>query len=318
MYSFISVHMLEMDLFQPCFLHHEDAPIHITLNPLHANLIHHFLTWLLVVDSAQLFLLWNSPHSLACRLVAKMILTLFVRWILSLPSSPHSLENPMVIQNMSLFPTPTVQLLVDPQNQWLTSRIKQKTTCALDDRPQSHTVTLGMLQVFPGTWKNSRGNSLRAGEATSIFFATSEPWQAKQTSPGDTVKAAEGDFSLFLAISHAAHYADLLSELLYLVRKTFHQCTPPAGKERTSCYLSLSERAQVSLQFQNWRDATLLSWDLRCAGGNAPVAAEDCALQHVSTTAEQHVLSSAGFLAPSVCTSAWTAASVMCNNSSPE
>lgn len=118
----------------------------------------------------------------------------------------------MVIKTISLFPTPAVQLVADPQNQWVTNRIEEKTTCALDDRPPSHMVMLDMLQVFPGTWKSSRDNSLSTGEASSIFLQhpKSEAWQAANQ-PRRQVRAGDMDFGLFLAISYTAQYADLLS-----------------------------------------------------------------------------------------------------------
>ena len=179
-----------------------------------------------------------------------MLLTHFVRWILSRPSSSQSLERPMVIKTGSLFPTPGMQLVVDPQDQWVTSRIEEKTTCALDDHPQSYIVTLDTLQVFPGTWKISRVNSLRADEAPSVFLQhpKSEPWQAANQ-PRQQVGAADRNFNLFFAIADAAGYADL-SQLLYMARQTLHQCTPSTGKEPISCFPSLSGRAQVSLQPQ--------------------------------------------------------------------
>jgi len=108
-------------------------------------------------------------------LVGKMLLTHFVRWILSLLSSPQSLESPIVIKTVSLSPTPGVELVVDPQDQWVSSRIEEETTCALGDHPQSHIVMLDMLQLFPGTWKSSRVNKgLRIDETPISLFAKSQ------------------------------------------------------------------------------------------------------------------------------------------------
>lgn len=174
---------------QPCFVGYKVTSVHIIPEPLLANPIHHFFTWLLVIFS----LLHHSYFKALLIMVGQSVYkdTFCPLGHMDLLPSRVSLifiEGPMVIQTKTLLSAQAAQTVADLQNpstppqallsHWQDQWEHHLGLHSLDDYPLSHMVMLGILQISLGSIIGAHmeeqwwGNNLRTGQA----LATSLRW----------------------------------------------------------------------------------------------------------------------------------------------